>query len=413
GEQIEITTPVWFEGSGGQPTMNEVVDGIYDAYNISATNQVTALKININILNAPIPFIFYSTVYMAGMKMTNLVIDCNGLGGAISFVSPTSAPNNSHFDFTHTVIINTVSAVPLLCDFTGYGDLDIINLSLDNQNNGTTLGACIKVAGPNCTVRLINVLVYSYGATPGDIIIADGTSGGNSVVLMYGGLQQQIYVGTSCIYLSLVNASDPEIVLNGSSTATGELMISLQGSLGAPLFNLKNVTTSSPLQVARVSIYDSSVNTLFTNVASGVVLSNVFGKISARNCIAVYDSVVPGITLPEFGNSTYYELNMENVLNVTPTLTANPPVSGTVYQNKNPYDIRIYLPAYATTSGTAGSVAIALGSSSTPSTIGTKFINGSTSSSATEIIELVVPAGWYYEFTATGVTFGTATVFPA
>ncbi|MEM0134387.1 MAG: hypothetical protein QXU18_04060 [Thermoplasmatales archaeon] len=94
------------------------------------------------------------------------------------------------------------------------------------------------------------------------------------------------------------------------------------------------------------------------------------------------------------------------------TLPANPPASGTVYQNTNPYDIRIYLPAYATTSGTAGSVAIALGTSGTPSTIGTKFINGSTSSSATDIIELVVPASWYYEFTATGVTFGTATVIP-
>ncbi|MEM3862392.1 MAG: hypothetical protein QW203_07940, partial [Thermoplasmatales archaeon] len=98
---------------------------------------------------------------------------------------------------------------------------------------------------------------------------------------------------------------------------------------------------------------------------------------------------------------------------LSPTISANPPVSATVYQNTNPYDIRIYLPAYATTSGTAGSVTIALGSSSSPSTIGTKFINGSTSSSATEIIELVVPAGWYYEFTATGVTFATATVLPA
>ncbi|MEM3862204.1 MAG: hypothetical protein QW203_06975 [Thermoplasmatales archaeon] len=105
--------------------------------------------------------------------------------------------------------------------------------------------------------------------------------------------------------------------------------------------------------------------------------------------------------------------SLTNNLLPSPTLTANPPVSGTVYQNTNLYDIRIYLPAYATTSGTAGSVAIALGSTSTPSTIGTKFINGSTSSSATEIIELVVPGGWYYEFTATGVTFGTATVFPA
>ena len=100
-------------------------------------------------------------------------------------------------------------------------------------------------------------------------------------------------------------------------------------------------------------------------------------------------------------------------INKSPTIAANPPASGTVYQNTNPYDIRIYLPAYATTSGTAGSVAIALSSSSTPSTVGTKFVSGSTSSSATEIIELVVPAGWYYEFTASGVTFGTATVIAA
>ncbi|MEM3862399.1 MAG: hypothetical protein QW203_07975, partial [Thermoplasmatales archaeon] len=98
---------------------------------------------------------------------------------------------------------------------------------------------------------------------------------------------------------------------------------------------------------------------------------------------------------------------------LVPTIPANPPVSATVYQNTNMFDIRIYLPAYATTAGTAGSVTIALGASSTPPTIGTKFINGSTSSSATEIIELVVPMGFYYEFTATGVTFGTATVFPA
>ena len=95
----------------------------------------------------------------------------------------------------------------------------------------------------------------------------------------------------------------------------------------------------------------------------------------------------------------------------TPSLTTNPPVSGTAYQNTNPYDIRIYLPAYATTSGTAGTVAIALGSTSSPTAIGTKFISGSTSSSSTEIIELVVPAGWYYEVTLTGTTLATASVF--
>ena len=95
----------------------------------------------------------------------------------------------------------------------------------------------------------------------------------------------------------------------------------------------------------------------------------------------------------------------------TPTISANPPVSGTVYQNTNPYDIEIDLPVYATTSGTAGYVTIAKGASSTPTAIGNQFVSGSTSSTSTDIIKLRVPAGWYYSFTGSGVTFATATPF--
>ena len=96
---------------------------------------------------------------------------------------------------------------------------------------------------------------------------------------------------------------------------------------------------------------------------------------------------------------------------LTPTISANPPVSGTVYQNTNPYPIEIDLPVYATTSGTAGYVSIAKGSTDTPSSIGNQYVSGDTSDTAEQIIRLRVPAGWYYEFTASGVTFGTASVF--
>ena len=95
----------------------------------------------------------------------------------------------------------------------------------------------------------------------------------------------------------------------------------------------------------------------------------------------------------------------------SPTLTANPPVSGTVYQNQNPYPIEIDLPAYAPTSGTAGYVTIAKGSTDTPTAIANQYISGDTSSTSTDIIRLRVPAGWYYEFTSSGVTFGTASAF--
>ena len=98
-------------------------------------------------------------------------------------------------------------------------------------------------------------------------------------------------------------------------------------------------------------------------------------------------------------------------LYLTPTLSANPPVSGTVYQNTNPYDIEIDLPVYATTSGTAGYVTIAKGSTDTPTAIGNQYVSGDTSSTATQIIRVRVPAGWYYSFTGSAVTFATATPF--
>jgi hypothetical protein len=94
----------------------------------------------------------------------------------------------------------------------------------------------------------------------------------------------------------------------------------------------------------------------------------------------------------------------------TVSIPANPPVSGTVYQNTNPFDIEINLPVYASTSGTNGSVAYGISNSSTVTLQTAKFVSGSTSSSAVEYVIIRVPAWWYFEFSGTGVTFGTATV---
>jgi hypothetical protein len=51
------------------------------------------------------------------------------------------------------------------------------------------------------------------------------------------------------------------------------------------------------------------------------------------------------------------------------------------------------------------------GQTDTPAAIANQYVSGDTSSTSTDIIRLRVPAGWYYEFTASGVTFGTASVF--
>jgi len=41
----------------------------------------------------------------------------------------------------------------------------------------------------------------------------------------------------------------------------------------------------------------------------------------------------------------------------------------------------------------------------------TVIVQPNKASTSVDIIRLRVPAGWYYEFTASGVTFGTASVF--
>ena len=84
--------------------------------------------------------------------------------------------------------------------------------------------------------------------------------------------------------------------------------------------------------------------------------------------------------------------------------------SGTIYQNTTYSYQTIDIPCYATTAGTAGTVAVAYGTSSTPSTIYTKYVSGSTSSTAQAVIHLRIPPQWYYEVTVSGVTLGTPTM---
>jgi hypothetical protein len=154
---------------------------------------------------------------------------------------------------------------------------------------------------------------------------------------------------------------------------------------------------------------------LFIGLTSGLTVESILFRHNSTYGYSNGLALAPissNITVNEFrydniiGNTTLYS----EVLPV-PTLSANPPVSGTVYQNTNPYAIEIDLPAYASTSGTAGYVTVAKGSTDTPTAIANQYISGDTSSTSTDIIRLRVPAGWYYEFTASGVTFGTASVF--
>ena len=155
----------------------------------------------------------------------------------------------------------------------------------------------------------------------------------------------------------------------------------------APILNASSASTIANLILERP---------IFMGFGSGSQFAN---NVTATGVTRLIDGYIQSGSMPVMPTPS------------TPTISANPPVSATVYQNTNPYDIEIDLPVYATTSGTAGYVTVAKGATSTPSAIGNQYVSGDTSDTSEQIIRLRVPANWYYEFTASGVTFGTASVF--
>lgn len=106
-------------------------------------------------------------------------------------------------------------------------------------------------------------------------------------------------------------------------------------------------------------------------------------------------------------NGEFVNLIDNITLGALPVQSAPTIVSGTVYQNTTNSYQTLVIPVYATTAGTAGSVAIALGTSSTPAAWGTQYVSGNTSSTACTLINLRVPPQWYYSVTVTDATIGT------
>ena len=214
-----------------------------------------------------------------------------------------------------------------------------------------------------------------------------------------------IYYATSsssptCLTSGMITDSEIEVKgINLSGANIGSVLIALNSALTNVKFkiNVRNYAfgTNSYL----IANYSAS-GTAFTNVILDGDLTDQLSNSSVG---------ISGIPIQISPTAVPYSKIAQNISPVS--IPANPPVSGTVYQNTHPYAIEIDMPVYATTAGTAGYVTVAKGSTDTPSAIGSQYVSGDTSSSSVDIIRLRVPAGWYYEFTESGVTFGTASVF--
>ena len=258
-----------------------------------------------------------------------------------------------------------------------------------------------------------SISIYSTGAgsTSNPNATFGGLTAGNSVDMWFSdGL-----INISNVYVS---SNKESYVLGGSSGVMATIGNISIGWGSSSLLLLFCNTIALNIGILYMALYASTTNHMQTWEGPGN--SSYFSESNAGQYYINIDNWIVNTnpnneTTPYtfgLGGVTFVKVNKFTPSNlITPSISDNPPVSGTVYQNTNGYDIEIDLPVYATTSGTAGYVTLAKGTTDTPSSVGNQYVSGDTSDTAEQIIRLRVPAYWFYEFTGSGVTFGTASVF--
>ena len=312
-----------------------------------------------------------------------------------------------------------------------YHNIGLINLAVQNPTTGTLTNGMIYFES-GYDILVTRVWVTCYSTPTGDGIVIGGNVSGGRTEISYCWLEginghpinsaiplyihnNYFYVCTDSVY---VNAGMDK---NSTSIMGNYLLAAFLEIVSTQLLNISNNIISEPsfsssqnAAITLTSVSQAMINGNTIDSQNGALAS--YGvSVATSNYVQVENNDLRGNTVNgiQWDGTGTENIFMKNTgYSTSPSLSANPPVSATVYQNTLPYDIEIDLPVYATTSGTAGYVTIAKGSSSSSlTTIGNQFVNGSTSSTSVDIIRLRVPAGWYYEFTASGVTFGTASVF--
>ncbi len=321
----------------------------------------------------------------APAKQSNIGIDITGINSIVAHGSGIGV-----FDFKSCSMLN-VGAL-------NFGVDQEWNAGLTEPTNDTQVA--INLAGQYDNICNVNFISSSGGYYN---TIGVGHHVNIQKISIVGGLNafyidNEIHEG----YIASANIEYTQNIFNFASTYSG-------GSV-SPL-KISHMSIANNYNYANGSAWQNPVN--FMNIPSGVTIPwTVY-----IDLLSYYGSQVPANYYPTASNNLYIGViqysntHIESYFTGNPTISTNPPVSGTAYQNTLPYNILIYLPVYTSTSGTAGNVKASIGASSSSLTqVVNDIVNSGTSSSNPRTIILKVPAGWYYEFTGTTTTFGTAIV---
>lgn len=262
----------------------------------------------------------------------------------------------------------------------------------------------------NCGGDGIDIFTSSHVQVLGNKVLANGNQG-----IHVAGSTQVLCANNE----ARLNANNGIAATEAGSSLVGDLIVT--GNLCLDNNQAAN-TTATPYQACGISLqsggnFVSIQGNLCSNEAGTTQLYGIGVFNTGWSQVQINDNNCVGNAQQNLYLSwgyTQQTVSVTDNLGFNPlgprTPAASPFVSGTIYQNSDPVDWTIYQPAYATTSGTAGTLAVALGVSSTPPALYTKQIPGSSSSTAPDLCTVRVPSGWYFSFTATGVTLLDAAI---
>ena len=347
------------------------------------------------------------TVNYEAVNLDNFGVLMKEAGGTGIKCSPSEPTTQTGMVYSHWGIVIVYSEVSAGSNYAFWFD-NIGNNTFDNLQSENMLMIHINSLSSASTGN--STFTFVFGEPPSTDtnnalkIESTGTNSQLTNYIHFVYLQIQvanpthhsIYIGENVTYIKI---SFADLEASSSSSLSmyvdGRLYIGYLSALSGGVFDIGSpgYCTINNAAISNDSTFNNDAGILFIPYGLG------FESVTIDTSNGGYTKI---------GVEPRYYSNLPQA-----TISANPPVSGTAYQNTNPYDIRLKIPVtYSPTSTAAATLATGISTSSTVTTSTKVSIPAGATTGEILTYEMVVPANQYFELVVTNATIGTVEIEP-